>query len=75
MLEEIIRIKMKNEELKGLNIDELKSKLDSEKDNLRRLKFAHAITPLENPMKLKESRKLIARINTEITVKLKNISN
>ncbi|HHP7240206.1 MAG TPA: 50S ribosomal protein L29 [Cyclobacteriaceae bacterium] len=66
---------MKNEELKGLNIDELKSKLDSEKDNLRRLKFAHAITPLENPMKLKESRKLIARINTEITVKLKNISN
>ncbi len=66
---------MKNEELKGLNIDELKSKLDSEKDNLRRLKFAHAITPLENPIKLRESRKLIARINTEITVKLKNISN
>ena len=60
---------MKNSEIKGLSLDELKGKLDVEKENLSKLKFAHAITPIENPMRLKEARKLVARISTEIRVK------
>ena len=31
--------------------------------------FGNSITPIENPMKIRESRKLIARIQTEIKVK------
>lgn len=60
---------MKNSELRGLSLDELQNKLEVEKDNYQKLKFAHAITPIENPMKIKEARKLIARIQTEITTK------
>jgi large subunit ribosomal protein L29 len=55
---------MKNSELKSLTLDELKQKLDAEKESLTKLKFAHAISPIENPMKIKETRKLIARIET-----------
>ena len=60
---------MKNSELRGLSVDELKSKLAVEKEGYGKLKFAHAITPIENPMKIREARKLIARIETEIRAK------
>ncbi|MFY0653752.1 MAG: 50S ribosomal protein L29 [Cyclobacteriaceae bacterium] len=60
---------MKNSEIKGLSLDELKGKLEAEKESLAKLKFAHAITPVENPMRLKEARKLVARISTEIRAK------
>ena len=60
---------MKNSELRGLSLDELRNKLAVEKENHGKLKFAHSITPIENPMKIKESRKLVARIETEIRAK------
>lgn len=60
---------MKNSEIKGLSLDELKSKLVAEKENCAKLKFAHAITPIENPMRLREAKKLVARLNTEIRAK------
>lgn len=60
---------MKNYEIKGLSLDELKNRLRTEHDNYQKLKFAHAITPIENPMRIKETRKLIARLNTEIRAK------
>ena len=60
---------MKNSELRGLSLDELKNKLAVEKENYSKLKFAHSITPIENPMKIRESRKLVARIQTEIKSK------
>lgn len=55
---------MKNSELKSLTLEELRQKLDAEKESLTKLKFAHAISPIENPMKIKETKKLIARIKT-----------
>lgn len=60
---------MKNSELKGLSLEELKGKLAAEQEGLAKLKFAHAITPIENPMRLKAARKLVARISTEIRAK------
>lgn len=63
---------MKNSELRGLSLDELKNKLTFEKENYNKLKFAHSITPIENPMKIRESRKLVARIYTEINAKKLN---
>ena len=60
---------MKNSEIKGLSIDELKSKLTAEKESLAKLKFAHAITPIENPMRLREAKKMVARISTELRAK------
>ena len=60
---------MKNSELRGLSLEELKNKLAVEKENYGKLKFAHSISPIENPMKIRESRKLVARIQTEIRSK------
>lgn len=60
---------MKNEEIKSLSTDELMEALKSEQETLTRLKFAHAISPIENPMKIRSSRKTIARIKTELRAK------
>ncbi len=63
---------MKNAEIRGLSIDELSSKLAVEKENYGKLKFAHSVTPIENPMKIRESRKFIARLETELANKKSN---
>ncbi len=60
---------MKNSEIRALTIDELREKIGSEKENLRKLKFAHRISAIENPMRIRETRKLIARLNTELRKK------
>ncbi len=58
---------MKNSEIKGLSIDELKAKLAEEKENLAKLKFAHAISSIENPRRIAGVRKNIARLSTALT--------
>ena len=60
---------MKNTEIKGLNPGELKEKISSEKEALRKMKFAHKVSAIENPMKIKQTRRLIARLKTELTAK------
>jgi large subunit ribosomal protein L29 len=60
---------MKNSELRGLSIDELVNKLAIEKEAYSKLTFAHAITPIENPMKIRAARKIIARLETEVRAK------
>ncbi len=60
---------MKNSEIKSLNDLELLEKIAAEKDILTKLKFAHSISPIENPLKIRASRKLIARLNTELRAK------
>lgn len=57
---------MKNSEITALSLEELKEKLNTEQSNMQNLRFAHAISPLENPMRIRETRKTIARLNTEI---------
>ncbi|TRX53749.1 50S ribosomal protein L29 [Fulvivirga sp. M361] len=60
---------MKNSEIRALSLEELQQKLVGEKEAYQKLTFAHAISPVENPMKIKETRKLIARLQTEIKAK------
>ena len=60
---------MKQTEVKGLSIEELNEKLTSLKKELSEMKMTHAISPIENPMQIKNLRKTIARINTELTVR------
>ncbi|MBL6647293.1 MAG: 50S ribosomal protein L29 [Flavobacteriaceae bacterium] len=60
---------MKQKEVKELSIDELNEKLVSFKKELSDLKMTHAISPIENPMQIKNLRRTIARINTELTVR------
>ena len=60
---------MKQKEVKELSIDELNEKLVSFQKELSDLKMTHAISPIENPMQIKNLRRTIARINTEITAR------
>ena len=60
---------MKKEDLKGLSADQLRTEIGAEQDRLLKLQFAHAVSPIENPMRIRESRKRIARLHTELTAK------
>jgi large subunit ribosomal protein L29 len=60
---------MKNADIKALSVTELNEKLGSEQEALRKMKFAHQISAIENPMKIRETRKLVAKLNTEIRAK------
>jgi large subunit ribosomal protein L29 len=60
---------MKNSELNTLSIEELNQRLLSEREILQKQKFAHAISPIENPMKIKETRRTIARVLTLLNTK------
>ncbi|QRR02304.1 50S ribosomal protein L29 [Dyadobacter sandarakinus] len=60
---------MTNKEIKDLSQDQLKEQIAQERERLLRLKFAHAISPIENPLRIRASRKEIARLLTELSVK------
>jgi len=57
---------MKAQEVKELSTKEIIEKISEERLSLARMKFNHAISPLENPNKIKESKKNIARLKTEL---------
>ncbi|HOO84423.1 MAG: 50S ribosomal protein L29 [Prolixibacteraceae bacterium] len=57
---------MKNSEIKELTTKEIAERIDAEKEKLTRMRLNHAVSPLDNPMLLKEARKNIARLNTEM---------
>ena len=57
---------MKYTEILELTDQELQERLDNEKDYLSRLKLNHAISPLDNPNKIVESRRSVARMMTEL---------
>ncbi len=55
-----------NNELKSLSEQELKVRSKEDSLRLKKLEFAHAISPIENPMSIRSLRKDIARIKTEL---------
>lgn len=60
---------MKNQEIRDLSADQLQEEIVQERERLLRLKFAHAVSPIENPLRIRAARKQIARLLTELTVK------
>jgi len=57
---------MKQSVITELSKAELLERLVEETKQLVKLKINHAVSPMENPMKIKEYRKTVARIKTEI---------
>ena len=60
---------MKQSEIKALGISDLKEKIASEKEALRKMQFAHQVSSIENPMKMRATSRLIAQLNTELRAK------
>jgi large subunit ribosomal protein L29 len=52
--------------IQGLNEQDLRSRLEEDKLRLKKLEFAHAISPLENPMTIRGLRRDIARLQTQL---------
>jgi large subunit ribosomal protein L29 len=57
---------MKTREIKELNNKEIQERLDTEVSRLDLLKLNHSISPLDNPLQIKEVRRTIARLATEL---------
>jgi large subunit ribosomal protein L29 len=55
--------------LKDLNENDLKARIQEDEQRLKKLEFAHAISPLENPMSIRSLRKDIARLKTALAQK------
>ena len=59
-------MKMKASEIRKLSATELESKLGDLKKDLFQLRLQHATNQLENPMRIAEVKKDIARVKTTI---------
>ncbi len=57
---------MKQNVIREMSTGELHERLEEERKQLQKLKMNHAVSPLENPMKIKDYRKTVARIITEL---------
>ena len=57
---------MKANEVKELTTADLQERLAAEKARLTQMKLQHAISPLDNPLQIRDARRTIARIATEL---------
>jgi large subunit ribosomal protein L29 len=55
--------------LKEMSEADLKSRIEEDELRIKKLKFAHAVSPLENPMSIRGVRKDLARLKTELKAK------
>ena len=58
-----------NKTIKDLNVADLKAKIQEDRLRLKKLEFAHAISPLENPINIRGLRRDVARLQTELKKK------
>ena len=57
---------MKTSEIKELTVKELEERIENEQSFLSKMRLNHAISPLDNPMKMRDARRNIARLKTEL---------
>ena len=58
--------------LKNMSEEDLRSRIEEDELRLKKLKFAHSVSPLENPMTIRDVRKDLARVKTELRKKTIN---
>jgi large subunit ribosomal protein L29 len=55
---------MKTSEIRELSAKEIEERIENEKGIIFKQKMNHAISPLDNPMKIRDTRRNIARLET-----------
>ncbi len=60
---------MKKADIKNLSAGDIQNQLAAAKADYTKLKLAHRISPIENPIQIRDLRKTIARLETELTLK------
>lgn len=53
-----------------MTVHDLKNRITEDELRVKKLKFAHAVSPLENPVNIREVRRDLARVKTELKRKL-----
>ncbi len=56
---------MNNKEIRDLSEKELNTKIVEDRNMLTRIRLQHAVSPMENPNKIKENKRMMARLLTE----------
>lgn len=64
---------MEKKEILALTDQELVDKIKEGKETLGKLKLNHNVSPIENPIKIRDSRKTVARLQTEATKRKKAV--
>ena len=65
---------MKTSEIEKLSLEDLQDKLAEFQKQLSDLKMNHAVSPLENPLQIKTTRRTVARLLTAISAKQNEIT-
>ncbi len=60
---------MKAKEVKQMSVSDLKEKLTQEKEAYTKMQFNHTVSPLDSPIRLRTSRRTIARLATEVRLR------
>ena len=55
--------------IQGLNEQDLQARIKEDELRLKKLEFAHAISPLENPMSIRALRRELSRLKTQLNKK------
>ena len=57
---------MEQSEIKQLSTADLREKIKEEKSHLDKVRMSHAVSPVESPIKIRDSRKTVAKLMTEL---------
>ncbi len=55
--------------IQSLSAEDMTARIKEDETRLKKLEFGHAITPLENPMSIRNLRRELARLKTELNKK------
>jgi large subunit ribosomal protein L29 len=65
---------MKNSEIKELTTEEIVEKIGVESASLTKLKMVHIVSPLENPLQIRDARRTVARLKAELSNRAANVN-
>ncbi len=58
---------MKQQEITKMSIEDVKNQVSNLSERLAKMKLAHTVAPMENPIQIRDMRRTIARLKTELT--------
>lgn len=64
---------MKASEINGLTVAEIEEKIAAARLELQKIELTHVVSPIENPMKIRQTRRDIARLMTILRQKQETV--
>ena len=61
---------MKQQEITKLSDADLRCRIETLEEKLMKMKVSHTVTPIENPLQIRATRKTVARLKTELGKRL-----